>query len=291
MKNKKIKILISPASYDGRKIFRKLRNNKRYDIKGFIDNDKKKKYLYKQKVFHISKLKNLDYDKIITGGRYFAEVCSALKKKKIPQEKITILPKKKFDYSKKELLIRSFKTHKILKKFVEIVEKRKIDYLLDASSILAVIRKVSLAKFSDVDILMDSQFKNLFLKEIKKIKNVIIKKDFIKIRKRIILKRVIILSKKKSFFEEPCVFDIAFFWNDGLKYYKYFVNKKTYLPNYIFEGSFKIKYKNFNLSIPKNYKKYMKSLFGNKWIKPDDYFQEKQHFKGLFTKTFFKNFL
>lgn len=43
MKNKKIKILISPASYDGRKIFRKLRNNKRYDIKGFIDNDKKKK--------------------------------------------------------------------------------------------------------------------------------------------------------------------------------------------------------------------------------------------------------
>ena len=101
MKNKKIKILISPASYDGRKIFRKLRNNKRYDIKGFIDNDKKKKYLYKQKVFHISKLKNLDYDKIITGGRYFAEVCSALKKKKFLKKKLLYFPKRNLIIAKK----------------------------------------------------------------------------------------------------------------------------------------------------------------------------------------------
>ena len=59
MKNKKIKIFISPASYDGRKIFRKLYNNKRYDIKGFIDNDKKKIISTSKKYFIFQNLKIL----------------------------------------------------------------------------------------------------------------------------------------------------------------------------------------------------------------------------------------
>ena len=287
---KKINILITPASYDGRKIFRKFNHNKKYNIKGFIDNDIKKKYLYKKKVNHISTIQNLEYDKIITGGRYFKELYSALKKKNISDDKIIILPKRKFDFSKKELALRTVNTEKILVQLLKIIKIHKMNYCLDASSILAVIRKVSLAKFSDVDILLDSKHGNFFLKKIANIKNIIIKKDQINIKGRKILKRVILFSRKKSSYEEPCVFDIAFFWEDKVGIYKYFVDKKTYLPNNIFKNSLEMKYKNFYMKLPKNYRKYMKILYGNNWKKPNDYFQEKIHFNGLFKKTFFKNF-
>lgn len=287
---KKINILIAPASYDGRKIFRKFNHDKKYNIKGFIDNDIKKKYLYKKKVNHISTIQNLEYDKIITGGRYFKELYSALKKKNISDDKIIILPKRKFDFSKKELALRTVNTEKILVQLLKIIKIHKMNYFLDASSILAVIRKVSLAKFSDVDILLDSQHGNFFLKKIANIKNIIIKKDQINFKGEKILKRVILFSRKKSSYEEPSVFDIAFFWEDKVGIYKYFVNKKTYLPNNIFKNSLEMKYKNFYVKLPKNYHKYMKILYGNNWKKPNDYFQEKIHFKGLFKKTFFKNF-
>ena len=160
-------------------------------------------------MFQLSKILNMI--KLLLVEDTSKKYIQLLKKKNISDDKISILPKRKFDFSKKELALRTINTEKILVQLLKIIKNYKMNYYMDASSILAIIRKVSLAKFSDVDILLDSQHGNFFLKKIANIKNIIIKKDQINIRGKKILKRVILFSRKRNYYEEPCVFDIAFF--------------------------------------------------------------------------------
>tara|TARA_B100000963_G_C22637763_1_gene678531 strand:- start:1689 stop:2516 length:828 start_codon:yes stop_codon:yes gene_type:complete len=271
---KKLITLIYPPSFDGRKIYRKFIDNKKYKIIGFVDSMIENKRLYKKKIFHISKIKNIYFDQILTGGRYHKSIIKKLNTYKIPNNKIKLLPKRDFDFSKKELSLREKSIKRILNLLLNILNKNQIWFSFEASSLLAIIRRVPLGKFSDVDILLNKFFSNLLIKNLSKNKNLKIKKKFLIYNNKRILYKIHLSSKIKKIYEEPVVIDIDLISRDKKGFYKYFLGKKIYLNN-CFNELIAKKYNQNKIYIPCRYQKYLKSLYGKNWLIPDDFFTVK----------------
>jgi predicted nucleotidyltransferase len=147
---------------------------------------------------------------------------------KCKNAEIVILPKNEFNFSKKDENTRSKKTDKIFFKFLDIVNKYKINYFLVSGSLLPLFRKESLAKYSDVDLRIENKNKKIFLKNIFKLKNVKITKRYIINNKKKILTQLIINSKKTNFYEEPAIIDICIYFKhkNKNKFYCYYGGEK-----------------------------------------------------------------
>lgn len=273
------KIFIAPASYDGRQILRKLLLKKKYKILGFLDNTKIRKRCIYKKIININKVNKLEFDKIFIGGRFYKIIFKQLIKLKVKKNKIILLPKSKFNFSKNLLKNRSVKTEKIFNIFLKITNNLKIDYFLYGSGLLAIFRKEPLAKYSDVDLLIKGNKLNLFLKEINKVKFVKITKRFIYKNKNKILVQVILESKKINQYEEPAILDIAgYFLKNGKIYIYTGGEKKKFLNRINFTKYEHLKYKKKIIKVPFKVKRYLIKEFGKNWIKPDDYFTEDPNF-------------
>ena len=158
------KIVIFGAGHYGRAILRKCNKSKKFKIICFFDSNKNKnkKVILGKKIYYIDKINQVIFDKIILCGRYIDEQTKQLKKYDIDKKKIIVWGKSKVLPSNNELLQRETILMKILSFVIKKFEKHKIEYWLDFSGLLALIRKQHLAELSDVDI-------SINLKDIKKI--------------------------------------------------------------------------------------------------------------------------
>jgi len=254
------KIFIAPASYDGRQILRKLLLKKKYKVLGFLDNTKIRKRCIYKKIINIKKVNKIEFDKIFIGGRFYKKIFKQLIRLKVNKNKIILLPKNQFKFTKNQLKNRSVKTEKIFNIFLKIANNQKINYFLYGSGLLAIFRKEPLAKYSDVDLLIEGNKLNLFLRELNKVKFVKITKRFIYKNKKNILVQIILESKKINQYEEPAIIDIAGYFLKNEKIYIYLGGeKKKILERNNFTKKKNLKYKKKKIKVPIKIKKKKKN--------------------------------
>ena len=171
MKNKK-KVIIFGAGYHGRNALRKCNQKTSiYKVINFIDNDIKKKntYVLNKKVIHPNKIFNIFFDKIIFCGRHIKSQTKQIKKIGINKSKFIFWGQTKLKLSKKNLTKRSKILTHMIKYIASEFKKNNIDYWIDYSGLLALMRKQDLAEMSDVDI-------SVYFKDLKKILKILKKK-------------------------------------------------------------------------------------------------------------------
>ena len=137
------KVIIFGAGYHGRAALRKCNDNKIFKCICFIDNDKKKKnkIILKKKIYKVDSIKKIKFDKIILCGRYIKEQLKQIEKYQINQNKILIWGKKELLPSKKKIIKRERELIKILNFIIKKFDRNNINYWLDYSGLLALIRK------------------------------------------------------------------------------------------------------------------------------------------------------
>ena len=148
-----IKYIIFGCGYHGRAVYRKLKSNKK-QIVGWIDNDIKKnnKKLFGLLIRPVSSLQKLNFSKIIFSGRSIDEQIKQYKKLKIENKKIEIWDNFKIKPTKKMELNRERSAVYILKKIIKILNNNNINYWIDSSGLLQLIRNKKLSKLSDFDL-------------------------------------------------------------------------------------------------------------------------------------------
>ena len=187
--------------------------------------------------------------------------------------KLIIFKNHELSIKKKQILIREKKILKILKELFDEFNKNKINYFIDRSSLLAMIRGQSFAEFSDVDISIDIENYSQFLGILKKIA----KKFEVQVKgKKVNFKKkkynqYFITKKENIIIEEPPVIDFIF-RSFGLKKVKSIGIKLNDVKiNHLKEMKYFF-YKNLKFLIPKNPNKYLLSIYGVNWKKKTDYY-------------------
>ena len=276
---KKLKTIIFGIGYHGRETYRKCNlSKKKYKIICFVDNESQsKKYLFKKKIFKVNKVKKTQFDIIILSGRYISEQSEQLYSLGIKKEKILIWGKNKFKLPKKFLNKRSKLLTKMLKYLSFNFNKNKVNYWIDLSGLLALIRKQDLAEMSDVDISIKSNDIKKVTKILKKKNNLFnfnIKYNLKSNYSNKIYPEMWISGKTDYNIIEPPLIDFIV---------KIFLKKRTEnlgkpnkeFPLKFFTSHKKMKYKNILLNIPIRYKNYLKQLYGNDWRKKANFWNEK----------------
>ena len=154
------RVVIFGSGYHGRAAYRKLKNNSNCKVLCFIDNGKEKEHSYFDdvEIYSPRKIKELLFDKIVITGRYTKEQSSqVINDLGISKSKLWLMSKEDIMPSSHELSAKEELIYYALTKFVEIIKKGGVEYWLDYSSLLAVVRGDLFSVYSDVDIAMTSQ--------------------------------------------------------------------------------------------------------------------------------------
>ena len=280
------KIVIFGNSHYGRAALRKCNESKKFQCVCFFDSNKKlhNKKVLKKKIYHISKINKINFDKIIFCGRYIKEQLKQVKKYNIKKSKFLIWGKSKLLPPKKKLLQREKIILKMLSYVVKKFNQNQINYWMDASGLLALVRKQYLAEFSDVDISINSR-------DVKKIYEIIKvnKKMFsfnsgflskIRKNKKIPKTPMSITARANPEIIEPPI--IEFFIN---KITKKQIKKecKLSIGRHYYEKvpkkycrSFNImKYKGLSLSVPNYHEEYLEYIYGKSWKKKAEFWSYK----------------
>ena len=112
----KKKIIIFGCGFHGRAVYRKCKIlKKKYEIIGWIDNDKKKinKKLFNTKIFSVNSINNIKYDYIIISGRNVEEKIKQIKKIN-KTSNILLWDNSKINPTKKQIVRRDKSLSKIL---------------------------------------------------------------------------------------------------------------------------------------------------------------------------------
>ena len=290
----KKKIAIYGTGVDGRRLHRILRKRKNIKIICFLETDisRNNSKFFKLPVIHP---KNINYkiNEIYLGGRYMDEQEKYLNKLKF---KGTIIRTNRWEYkyTKKEILIREKILLKILKKLISIFKKNKINYLIDASSLLALYRNQKLAEFTDVDIsVIDSEIKiKKLLNDLKKINTFSKKKFLFHKKKHFLFKKnsflqCVLLSNCNIFKREPVTIEFYAEYKMKNDYYRFIPpNLISKVPE-IFRNDVKdVTYNNLKLKVPNRAIQYLEHMYGKNWIKKDQNWKNTDSKKrfGLFSK-------
>ena len=280
------KVVIFGNSHYGRAALRKCNESKKFECVCFLDSNKKlhNKKILKKKIYHITKINKINFDKIIFCGRYIKEQLKQVKKYNIEKSKFLIWGKSKLLPPKKKLI----QSEKIILKMLSYVVKKfnqnQINYWMDASGLLALVRKQYLAEFSDVDISINSR-------DVKKIYKIIKgnKKMFsfnagflskIRKNKKIPKTPMSITARANPEIIEPPI--IEFFINKITKKQikkecKLSIGRHYYekLPKKYCRSFNIIKYKGLSLSVPSNHEEYLEYLYGKSWKKKAEFWSYK----------------
>ena len=285
MKNRK-KIFIYGKNFHARSAFRKLKKQTQFwDIIAFITNDKEevKNKFFNLPVFHIDKLKTLDFDLIVVAGRYVKEMTNTLHRAGVLFDKIWIMKRSEFQLEGQDLQLRSKKIDSILKILLPLLHENNIDHWFIASSLLALKREQDLAWFNDVDIAIPEnsiEFLNTILQNHSKFHSV---ETFrrnggtVKSNTNTIYK-IVIKSKSNIILNEPAIIDMHPISTSGNKaLYSFGADEFLSTEKCCFLSFDTIQYKNFVLKIPVFSEIYLNSTYGEEWKKPSDFFDHDSH--------------
>jgi phosphorylcholine metabolism protein LicD len=274
-----LKTVIFGAGHYGRAVLRKCRKNNKFNCICFLDSNIKKNetVILKRKVYYISQINKIDFDKIILCGRYIKEQKKQLKKYGINRKKILVWGKSKVAPSKVELLRREVILLKMLSYVIKKFQKNKILYWIDFSGLLALVRKQHLAELSDIDI-------SINLEDVEKIYKVIKNNDGmfsfnreflskIKQKKEASKEAMYIKAKMSSQIIEPPLIDFVI-KKITLKNVKN-VRSNTIYPKKYWKSFDNIRYKGINLKVPNYPKKYLKYVYGKSWNKKAEFWSGK----------------
>jgi len=270
-----VKTIIFSIGAIGRLFYRKFKNNKTYNIIGFIDNNPKLDgTTYDNKpIYLVENINDIDFDKILIGGVHYESMYNQLKELGIDDEKIEMIEDDQITYSDD---IRSKDVDKIVKTFCDVMEKEKIRYYLIASSLLCLLRGDDLSKVSDVDIMLDSK------EDVKKAYDIFKKYETeLKIdvnyypveNTTSFLEKgdpsfVTISSKNDPTISEPAVIDLnIIFKSDNHRFYR-LGDKYIYFDKSYFEKVIYLDYKDFKIPAPLEYDKYLSETYGKDYIVP-----------------------
>jgi len=270
-----MKTIIFSIGAIGRLFYRKFKNDKTYNIIGFIDNNSKLDgTTYDNKpIYLVENINDIDFDKILIGGVHYESMYNQLKELGIDDEKIEMIEDDQITYSDD---IRSKDVDKIVKTFCDLMEKEKIRYYLIASSLLCLLRGDDLSKVSDVDIMLDSK------EDVKKAYDIFKKYEAeLKIdvnyypveNTTSFLEKgdpsfVTISSKNDPTISEPAVIDLnIIFKSDNHRFYR-LGDKYIYFDKSYFEKVIYLDYKDFKIPAPFEYDKYLSETYGKDYIVP-----------------------
>ena len=280
------KVVIFGDSHYGRNALRKCKRDKKFECVGFLDSNKKKHNtrVLKKKVYHITKINEISFDKIIFCGRHIEEQLKQVKKYNIEKNKFLIWGRSKILPPKQKLIQREKILLKMLAYVVKKFNQNQINYWMDASGLLSVVRKHHLAELSDVDISINSRDVKKIYKIIKGNKKIFsFNSDFIsKIRKnkKIPKTPMCITGKVNPEIMEPPI--IEFCINKITKKQikrecKRYIGGHYYekVPKKYFRSFNIIKYKGLSLSVPNYHEEYLEYLYGKSWKKKAEFWSYK----------------
>ena len=277
----KSRTIIFGAGYHARNAFRKCKKkNSIHNIIYFVDNDKKKnnKYLFNTKIISPNKISNLYFDKIIFCGREIKDQIKQIKNIGINKSKFIFWGQTELSLSKKDLVKKSKILTHMLRYISNKFKKNSIDYWVDFSGLLALMRKQDLAEMADVDV-------SIFIKDLKKILKVLKKKNnCFKFYARPFSKPIFDKHKVLNYH-----FGIIGITNNkkieppGIGFHANKINNKYLEKNTIVKKySYKLirdtkehNYKGINLTIPKKSKKYLNLVYGKSWKKKSEFYSSK----------------
>ena len=274
------KIFIYGAGYYGEQVLKKV--EKKFQIIGFIDSDKKKinKKFKKFKIYNPIDIKNKNFDYIYIASMWSTEIYKSLLKKNVNKKKIYIYPISKINKNMKKKKNWS----KIFKDLINLFNSNYINYYLDHSSLLGITRENDIYKYGDIDLGVNfAQLPKILhiLKSSKKFNKIELGIIDIKNKKfgnnfifQITINDIIDLQIKK-------LINKNYLWIIGSNILK--IHQNNLVKKKI------ISFKKIKIKIPFYYKKYLKNLYGNNWKIPasnwtyDDY-------TNIYEKIKFKNF-
>tara|TARA_Y100000590_G_scaffold181751_1_gene207102 strand:+ start:8509 stop:9426 length:918 start_codon:yes stop_codon:yes gene_type:complete len=277
----KNRTIIFGAGYHARNAFRKCKKkNSHHKIIYFVDNDKKKnnKFLFNTKIISPNNISNLYFDKIIFCGRHIKDQIKQIKKIGINKSKFIFWGQKELGLKKKDLKKRSKILNYMLSYIANEFTKNNINYWIDFSGLLALVRKQDLAEMSDVDV-------SIYIKDLKKILIILKKKNkYFKFYSKPFLKPK--FDKHKVLKYHFCIIGtvnnekieapgIGFHVNRIKKKY---LEKNTIVRKYpykLLRDTKKYTYKGINLTIPKKSKEYLNLVYGKSWKKKEEFYSSK----------------
>lgn len=269
-----MKIIIFGIGIAGRAIYRQLQFE--HEIVGFIENNKNLHgTLYNNiSIYAVEELKQLSFDKIAMSGVWIESMEKQLLDLNIPKDKIWLIEDSSLQFSTQD---RIENTDNIVKEFALLMQQNNIEYCIEGSSLLCLLRGQNLSDVPDVDVLIKSQHdlqkiwnlisENELLKQNQLIK-VIYKEDKI-LTKRDEIDKIIIKSNSNPSQTEPTVLDINLAVDIG-KYYimDYEADYYLYFNKEFVDGKNYFDYKDMKLLIPNNAQEYVKLLYGENWKIP-----------------------
>ena len=280
------KVVIFGDSHYGRAALRKCNRSKKFECVCFLDSNKKihNTRVLKKKVYHITKINKINFDKIIFCGRYIEEQLKQVKKYNIEKNKFLIWGRSKILLPKQKLIQREKILLKMLAYVVKKFNQNQINYWMDCSGLLAIARKQHLAELNDVDISINSNDVKKIYKIIKGNKKMFsFNSGFIsKIRKNKKIPKTpmaIIGRVNPEIIEPPMIeFNINKITTKQIKKEcKLAVGRHYYekLPKKYCRSFNIIKYKGLSLSVPNYHEEYLEYLYGKSWKKKAEFWSYK----------------
>ncbi len=267
------KLLIFGLGISGRALYRKLQDK---NIIGFIDNniELENTTFNELPVYHTSKIKELDFDKIALSGVWINSMIFQLKNEyNISDKKILHVPDNEVKFSS---FSRAKHTDLIMKNIYEITTQKNIDCYVIGSSLATLFRKKNLSDVADVDLFLSSQndgklfyktlIENNFFKDYK-IDKVLYTKDEVFVKKGDI-KKIVIQSYCDRTKEETAIVDISIADDCKDNYFVRHGENYIYIPKKFCKGYRYIDYKGIKVQIPKFAEDYLDLLYGKGWIIP-----------------------
>ena len=258
-------IVIFGTGAAGRAIYRAIATNN--NIVAFIDNNRQKqgsKYM-DIPIYSVDEILGLEFDFVYIGGIWADEMEAQLLNLGLKSDKIMVLDEKDISFSTP---IRERLTDEVMRILDGYFRDINMDYFICNSGLISILRGRALSVVSDVDLYVmrygDLEFlaknlPNLLGGEYQV--NLRYIQDYIRLKSGDI-KRINITNS------DGVVIDIGYFDDYGkFKICDYDDGRFFYFPRAIFDGGFdRLNYKDFSLSVLKNYHQYLCFMYGENYI-------------------------
>lgn len=258
-------IVIFGTGAAGRAIHRAV--NDRDNIVAFIDNNKQKqgsKYM-DIPIYSVDEIVKLEFDYIYIGGIWVDEMEAQLANLGL-KDKIKLIEDRDISFSTPD---RERLTDEVMRILDRYFNQINMDYFICNSGLISILRNKALSVVSDVDLYVlkysDLEYLARNLPDLLGSKYQVnlryIQDDGLNLKAGDI-KRITITNS------DGVVIDIGLFDNYGkFKVCDYDDGRFFYFPNEIFDGGLKrLNYKDFSLSVLKNYHQYLCFMYGDNYI-------------------------
>ena len=276
----KKKVLIFGCGFHGRAAYRACKNNK-IKVTAFIDNDNKKtgKKIFGIKILSPNKINGIiNNQKLILCGRNVKDQIKQLNNI-IDKNKIIKWGSSNLTPPKKKLIKREKKLLELLTFVIDKLNKNKINYWVDRSGLISLIREENLALLSDFDIAVNFvDLKKIFkiFKSNKKFQ--VVKKNTVNNKR---FKKIYLMSNNSINSFEPAVIDFIFYIFKKNRVYQYGNTAKNYSKNNFKNFDIKV-FKKIEFKIPLNAKNHLRNIYGLGWKKRPQFYENKLKKKNYF---------